>query len=152
MRQLQADKLLVALATRLGGTRTQLCQQAGHGRARVVVGIEIQLSIVGAAVALHSERFATPDQRGTRTAEVAPAPQRQVRRATIDGTVPAFHRVARKTIAEGLTMHFDRLRQRAAGLDVCIDLPIGIDALEVCRKVSSRSKVAGGLEPHTATV
>src|SRR5262249_5421756 len=90
-----------------GDERVAQRRQRGDVRLR-----DQQLARVGAAVELHGDRFAAPDQLGAALAEMLPAPPRQIARVSVGGTVPAFHRQDAEPVAGAEAVELERPRQR----------------------------------------
>ena len=79
---------------------------------RDVVVDHADLIRIGAAVFLHRERLAAPDQFRPALAKVLPAAEGVLGRLAVGGAVPPFHRVNAPAVADDETADINRLRQR----------------------------------------
>src|SRR5688572_1773553 len=85
--------------------------RAALGALNVIID-QANLIRIRAAVALHGERFAAPDQLRAALAEVLPPPQRVFGRLAVGRAVPALHRMDAPAIADDEVADINRRRER----------------------------------------
>ena len=110
VRQLQADHQTGIVPHCFAVRSHQGVAQGGN--AGLAGGGHSELVGIGAAVMAHRHRFTAPDHLGPGQAEITPAADGVVGRPAILQTIPAFHRLDRKPIADGEFAHLQRHAQR----------------------------------------
>ena len=121
VRELKADEEIVGLAETLGMRADERFAETGE----LLFGVwaDTELIGVGAAVVTHRDGFASPDQFRAAPAEVRPSASREIGRAAVECSVPAFHGQDAEAVADGDAVAFERLGERRgwAGLDRAIE-------------------------------
>ena len=79
-----------------------------------VVIDDAQLVGIGAAVALHGEGFAAPDQLGAAFTKMLPAAKRVLGGLTVGCAIPAFHRMNAPSIADDEITNIERGGKRTS--------------------------------------
>jgi hypothetical protein len=136
VRELEADEEVVEPTGRLAvaveaGLEEQL---EPFGGAVGVVVDHADLVRVRAAVALHGERLAAPDQLRAAASEMVPPADRVLGGLAVGRAVPAFHRVDAPAVADDEPADVHWLRERAArggGEDLGVDGQVRPDRAQV---------------------
>jgi hypothetical protein len=106
MRQLQADMQIIGRLALVEMASSQMIKEFTESCGDIDFGVEVELIGIRTTVLAHGEGLTAPDQLRTAAPETPPPAQGIRGRQTVFSSIPALHRMNRKTVSnDSISVH-----------------------------------------------